>query len=427
LLIARAPRSLILLPLAGLLACSASPAPPRHAVLVVIDTLRADAIAQAQTPNLDALVRRGVSVPRAWSSGTWTAPSLVSLFTGMHVRQHGWDYGFRGSPAKRGTHYPPMPDAPTLGEVLRSAGFETTGIFASRVLSWPLGFERGFGRWRKSVDPILPDLVAEAVAGWREGERHFLYLHLMGPHQPLRPSAAAARRWGLEELMRDHPMGLDLRWLRSLSGDDWAPGVDAYRRAYFAVLEDTDAILGRIVRALEPQRERTLLVVTADHGEMLGEQLVFGHRAWVFEPLTHIPLIAVGAGALPARLSLAAVPDLVTSALGVEHAWRVRVDAGGPLVSQRQGQLALSLDGRFKAIWKEGRELLAVYDLEAAPLEGQALEGREAEFEALRRAFELAVPAGSIAQEAIPADREMLEALEALGYLDDGRAGGASP
>ena len=74
---------------------------PKNAVVILVDTLRADALEQAETPVLDGLVARGDRVERAWSSGTWTAPSLVSLFTGMHVREHGWDYGFRGSRRNR--------------------------------------------------------------------------------------------------------------------------------------------------------------------------------------------------------------------------------------------------------------------------------------------------------------------------------------
>lgn len=61
--------------------------PPRNAVLIVIDTLRADVLAEADTPNIDSLGQQRSA--RAWSSGTWTVPSVVSLFTGADVRSHG--------------------------------------------------------------------------------------------------------------------------------------------------------------------------------------------------------------------------------------------------------------------------------------------------------------------------------------------------
>jgi len=399
-----------------LLSACAAESPPRNAVVIVVDTLRADALAHAETPALDGLEQRGDRVGRAWSSGTWTAPSLVSLFTGMHVREHGWDFGFRGSRRDRATAFPYLPDVPTLGGVLRDAGFETTGIFASRVLAWNLGFERGFGRWRRSIDREIPRLVREEVAGWRPDERHFLYVHLMGPHQPLRPSPAAAARWDIAEDLRDHPLGLSLHWARKLPADDWLAGASLYRRGYWAVVEDTDARIGEILEALGPHLEDSVVVVTSDHGEMLGEQFQFGHRRWLFEPLTEIPLIAVGAGRLPETLTLAAVPDLLTRALGIDHPWPVRVDGEEPLVSQRQGGMALSRDGRFKAIWEPNGTLSEVYDLSERPLEEQGHPERAPTLAAARQAFLERVPAGRVEEREARQGADIDEALRALGY-----------
>jgi len=391
--------------------------PPQNAVVILVDTLRADALDRAETPVLDALGARGDRVERAWSSGTWTAPSLVSLFTGMHVREHGWDYGFRGKRRNRRTAFPLIPEVPTLGRVLRRAGFETTGIFASRILAWELGFERGFARWRRSVDHNIPRLVREEVASWRPGERHFLYVHLMGPHQPLRPSAEAAARWEITEALDAHPLGLSLHWARKLSPEAWFAGVDLYRRAYWAVVEDTDARIGEILEALGPHLDDSLVIVTSDHGEMLGEHFLFGHRRWLHEPLTRIPLIAAGAGPLPETLTLAAVPDLVTRTLGVEHPWPVRVDGEEPLVAQRQGGVALSPDGRFKAIWSRDGSLFDVYDLAHQPLETQSHPERASLLEAERRAFDERVPAGSISERGSRAGPEVEDALRELGYV----------
>ena len=113
-------------------------APARHAVLVVIDTLRADEMARASTPHLDSLAASGTVVGRAWSSSTWTVPSVVSLWTGMPPRQHGWDL-----PSARIGQYPPLPAAPTIAQVLSKAGFSTTGLYANPYLAQELGFESG--------------------------------------------------------------------------------------------------------------------------------------------------------------------------------------------------------------------------------------------------------------------------------------------
>src|SRR5262249_14135387 len=144
------------------------------------------------------------------------------------------------------------------------------------------------------------------------------------------------------------------------------PGVqDVYRKAYLAQLEDTDEYIGKIVDMLAPWRDQTAIVVTADHGQLLGEHGFFGHGHWAWAPLPHIPFVAVNAGALPDDLSNAALADVVTSAVGVAHDWPVHKDDGFPLVSQREGKVALTTDGHTVGIWQEDR--LDVFDLATDP------------------------------------------------------------
>lgn len=395
----------------GAVGC-AEPPPPRHGVLIVIDTLRADMLEAANTPNLDALAARGQRPELVWSSSTWTAPSVISLFTGQHVRGHGWDHPYGGA---RGL--PPLPKTPTLAEVLAVNGFATTGFYANGVLSWRLGFRRGFDTWERHGDGGVPARVTREVEGWGDGRRHFLYVHLMGPHGALAPSVAARRRWGLDGAMAAKM--LSLRWARQRrSPAGTALATDTYRNAYKAVIEDTDIRVGRILRALEPVLDQTVLIVTSDHGEMLGERGRFGHRAWVDEALTRVPLIAFNTGDVPERMTSAAVADLLTRSLGIVHPWPVGVADAGPLVSQRQGKLALSPDGRVKGVWqRKGR--LSLVDLAGYPEEGPGLKEREAELIAARGRFEAEVAPGKTGGKPVLPDAETLEALRELGYLDD--------
>ncbi|MCA9297999.1 MAG: sulfatase-like hydrolase/transferase, partial [Phycisphaerales bacterium] len=115
-------------------------------LFVVVDTLRADAIARADTPVLDGLGARGEIVPTAWASGTWTVPSMISMFTGMPVRQHGWNR----EPGNV-EQFPKIPPAPTLAEVLARKGFHTTALYANDFLDPDLGYSRGFETYRKSI------------------------------------------------------------------------------------------------------------------------------------------------------------------------------------------------------------------------------------------------------------------------------------
>lgn len=390
-----------------------SPAPPleptaRHAVVIVIDTLRADAIDKSQTPNLDAIAARGDAVARAWASGTWTVPSVTALMTGMPVRQHGWDL-----PTGRIGRYPQLPQAPMLQSVLQDAGFGTFGIYTNPYLAEGLGFDRGFDVWKRTMDPALPRLFKEHVdRTWGDGRRHYAYVHLLGPHSPLKPSEDAQKRWSVTADWFEGRLGLSIGAAKRGQRE----GVSAaYRAGYYAVVEDTDALVGEVIAALGEHREETLIVVTSDHGEMLGEHGKFGHGRMVHEPLTHVPLM-IDRGALPETLNITSVPAIVTGALGIQHTWPTAADASLPLVSQREGQIAFSPDGITKGIWQT--DTPTVYDLVADPGEQTPLSDRASDIQAAKEAWEAAVPAGITGEDAVQLSPETLEALKTLGYIE---------
>ena len=114
-----------------------------NVVLVVIDTLRADIVLEVDTPNLDRLAHNGQRVKKAWAPSTWTAASVVSLFSGTPVLQHGWDHRMPKD-LKKGESYPSFVVETTLAEELRKNGYKTVGLYANRLLERKLGFDRGF-------------------------------------------------------------------------------------------------------------------------------------------------------------------------------------------------------------------------------------------------------------------------------------------
>lgn len=377
----------------------------QHAVVIVIDTLRADVVAEVQTPAIDSLAASGSGVSRAWSAGTWTVPSIVSLFTGMTVRQHGWDL-----PMARMGRYPTLPDAPTLAEVLETDGYATTGFYANPYLAEDLGFDRGFETWQRIADRTAAAKVrAEIEQHWGDGRRHFIYLHLLGPHSPLKPSVEAAQRWQVDPVWIDPQRG----FLGEVAKRNIKPGArEAYASAYRAVVEDTDARVAEILEAIESYRDQTVVVLTSDHGELLGEHDRVGHGKHVWEPLTHVPLVARNAGELPPTLRIAAIPALVTSALRVEHDWPA---TSTPLVAQREGQLALSPDGKLKGIWTDS---LAVYDLADDAGEGKPLAGHDTQLETARREWESTVQESGPLIPSVLLDPAVVKELEALGYVE---------
>lgn len=394
--------------------------PARHALVVVLDTTRADKLRSASTPNLDALVASGARVDRAWSAGTWTVPGTFSLFSGALVRSHGFDL----ATGKMGA-YPPLPDRPTLAQVLQQEGFGTFGAYANPYLAENLGWDRGFETWRRSNDRSMPALFARHVSEeWADGRRHFAYLHLIGPHSPLNPSEAARRRHGVPSEHVDEKRGLLIGAAkRDRTGDVRA----AYASAYEAVLEDTDLRVGALLNALGEHRKDTLVVVTSDHGELLGEHDRVGHGRHVWEALTWVPLLADHPHldgereALPPAANNAMLPDLVTRSLGVEARWEVTVEQPLPLVSQREGRLAVSPDGRTKGLWDPdlATEMLA-FDLGADPMETRPLEPADHHpaLRAVRAEFESTVTRGPDPTAAsVRLDDSAIEELRTLGYL----------
>ena len=373
----------------------------RNAVVLVIDTLRADVLSEVDTPNLDSVAAR--------SAGTWTVPSVLAILTGRPVRMHGWDL-----PSARIGHYPPLPELPTLATVLHDAGFTTQGLFSNPYLSEELGFDRGFDDWRRIVDKLAPERVTAEVATWGDDRPHFLYVHILGPHSPLRPSDAAREKYGVDASWIDPKRGMDVGMAKRNKPDG---AREAYAAAYRAVVEDTDALVGQILAGLAPAMEDTLLVVTADHGELLGDHGIVGHGTHVWEPLTHVPLMVAGPGApkLPDTLGIASIPALVCDGLGVAHEFPTRSDTSSPLVSQREGLLAMTLDGRTKAIWQEGRA--EVFDLVADPGEEHPSPA-DAAWEARRAAWEAATPQGVLRGDELELSPDRLEELRELGYVE---------
>ncbi len=381
--------------------------PPENVLVIVVDTLRADVLREVDSPNMDQLSQR---VEQAWSSGTWTVPSVVSLFTGASVREHGFDL-----PTGRIGTYPELPPLPTLAEVLKAEGFTTTGFYSNGYLAQELGFDRGFDTWKRVSDKIIASRFSETVEStWTHGGPDFAYLHLLGPHSPLRPTDESRDKYGVGPEWFDERMGLEIGVAKRKRREG---ARQAYGQAYRAVVEDTDLIIGELLEALGEHREETLVILTSDHGEMLGERDIVGHGYWVWQPLTHVPLRIEGhGGELPLALTLANIPDLITWNLGIEHDWPTSWEEPLPLVSQREGKLALSHDGRHKGIWHEVS--FAVFDVQEDPEEESPVP--DPGIALAREQWEAETPRAEPLEEVVELEEETVEALEELGYVEGG-------
>ncbi len=201
--------TLALLALSLCLSCGKSSLePPFNIYLIVLDACRADKIGcygsgRETSPSIDALARDPDSVVfrRHYVQGSWTKPSMASLFSGLHCRQHRL---FIDIEKQKEASFPRSvltqslsDEIDTMAERLREAGFETFAVLSNPHLDPRYRFDQGFVHYRwlpgkKSNDRKRVQTFLEMSRQSREG--HFAYLHLTGCHCP-RCEKSRSRRW----------------------------------------------------------------------------------------------------------------------------------------------------------------------------------------------------------------------------------------
>ncbi len=253
---------------------------PRNAnvLLITLDTTRADHLSCyrpgfAKTPNLDGLAARGVRFEYAIAQVPLTIPSHACIMTGSYPEVNGVRdmAGFVLS----ATH-------PTLASLTHAAGYGTAAFVGSSVLSRRFGFSTGFETYddymgKSFVEANQPGLLLERRASvvtdramdWLKAngnKNFFLWCHYYDPHAPYDPPEP----------------------YRHLYAKDPYSGEIAY----------TDSQVGRLFDDLKAQNlvDRTLIVVTADHGESLGEHGEDTHGVFLYDSTMHVPLMIAGPG-----------------------------------------------------------------------------------------------------------------------------------
>lgn len=278
-------------------------------VLVTLDTTRADHLGpygatEAETPTLDALAARGRVFERAYSSAPLTIPSHSTMFTGRAPPSHG---------VRDNGDFVLPDEAITLAERFQAAGWATAAFTSAFPTHRRWGFSQGFDVYR---DPLPRD---PAVRDWRDQRRAdevvedalgilptldgpaFVWLHLFDAHWPYDPPEPWASR---------HP-----------------------GRPYDGEIAFADAQLGRFLEAFEARFGDTLVVVTADHGEGLGDGGEQTHGFLLHDGTLHVPLVMAGPGVPPGR------EDAVVS--HVDLAPTLLALAGLPLHDGLQGRSLL--------------------------------------------------------------------------------------
>ncbi|MEX2270614.1 MAG: sulfatase-like hydrolase/transferase [Vicinamibacterales bacterium] len=257
---------------------------PHGVLLITIDTLRADRVGAyghkfASTPVLDALAARGVRFADATAHAPLTHPSHAAIMTGRYPGAFG---------IRLNGMTPMPPEAMTLAERFREAGYATGAVVASVILDEAYGLSQGFESYDDRIsapsgDVALStlqrraDAVTDRALAWLkehgpgrrslgEGGKWFLWVHYYDPHLPYDPPK----------------MGT---------------GLNIQDRPYDAEVAFVDQQLGRLLRGIDPAR--TLVSVTSDHGEALGDHGEADHGYFIYDSTLHVPWIIAGPGIAP--------------------------------------------------------------------------------------------------------------------------------
>jgi arylsulfatase A-like enzyme len=295
-------------------------------VLIVLDTARWDRFGcygsgRGVTPQVDSLGREGRVVETMITNGPWTLPAHGSLFTGLYPSQHGsqWQTGPRLS---SGVDM-------TLAEWLKRIGYRTVCATANNLVSSDTGLSRGFDhyvskkalrhgrRWaaRRAKNVVLGgDFGGRMLNKWLRqrlpsiGGPLFLFVNYLECHWPYvaprrfeRPLAGP--RFGPVEAMRFRagPGRRAGPWEAIAKADQRT--LEVYSTMYDAELASADAHVAGLLDVLEEtgflEEGESVVMVTSDHGEHIGEHGLADHQASVDDHLVRVPFVSWGPGRIP--------------------------------------------------------------------------------------------------------------------------------
>lgn len=260
-------------------------------ILIIFDAARADRFStyghfRSTTPSVDHFAEKGIIFQNAFSEALTTRASIGTLFTGYPLEVT----GFRNIFSR-------LPDnLPTLAQLFQEKGFKTAGFTGVGNISSEFGFNRGFDEYydlfreeefRRKSQEYIP-----FVFPWLERNRNnkfFLYIHFKEPHAVYIPQPPFQGMFSSGFTQRTDLAGY-MENARELTEEQ----VEYIRACYDENLASADSVFGKLIQKLAELGllEKTNIILTSDHGEMLGEkERIFGHGSYLGEGGSHIPLV----------------------------------------------------------------------------------------------------------------------------------------
>lgn len=266
-----------------------------HVVLISIDTCRADHLgcygySRNTSPNIDAIAADGVLFNHAIAPTPITLPSHSSMLTGTTPLYHN---------VRDNHNYRLSEENVTLAEILQKEGFATGAVVGSFVLDSRFGLSQGFEAYNDNIekggrkragfherDAQETTTFANAWLMRHSRKKSFLFLHYFDPHEPYVPhDDFVFTSYSFLNLTRDR---------------------------YDGEIAYTDHCIGQVIKKLKELKifDKTLLIITADHGESLGDHSEITHAYFIYHSTIHIPLIIKAPGG-PKNVKVDQVTGLV--------------------------------------------------------------------------------------------------------------------
>jgi len=287
-------------------------------LLIVMDATRTKNLSgygyyRPTTPNLDRFAERCVLYETAISPGGWSLPGHASIFTGLYPSRHG----------AHEQHKYLSPEYPTMAELLRSYGYRTLAFCHNRYVGPATGLDRGFDGFNHNIGGVPRplrkvarkiDSGAAILFGLHDsGARHtnrqiqaamrqsqaderpfFMFVHYEEPHAPYRPP----RKYNCYL-----PENVSPKEATEVNQDQWQYFVDPtsmneqdfeiLTALYDAEITYLDARIAEVLNFLEELDilDQTMVIITADHGENIGDHRMMGHQYCLYDTLLHVPFI----------------------------------------------------------------------------------------------------------------------------------------
>lgn len=439
-------------------------------ILITIDTLRADHLhaygyMRETSPTIDRLAAGGVLFENASTASTRTTQSLAAMMTGRYPQTIG----------VRVLHGKLKSDEVTLAEVLKQHGYHTAGVSNNTILRGSR-IKQGFDFFKNlSRDKTALEINSSLLDWLKQNRGHpvFAWIHYRDPHVPYKPPEEFINRFDTGYRGRFEKLFNFFRKADKTKADgsilyqpavvfnhtEISPrGLKRIRALYDGEIAYTDMAIGELLEEMKAMgmMDNALVIISADHGESLGEHnYFFDHGDFVYEATVRVPLIFHWPGKISSGLRISQnvrtidILPTILSLMGIEDPfrWRDGEDLSGAVLGKRDirdlpvytesglcyfpeyntRRHVKGVNGHIRGLreknWKliltptESESILELYDLDTDPFETRNLAEKEPN-RARQMVAKLKKWMGKGGNQVVPAaNSQEKELLRALGYI----------